>query len=118
MLVVAAIDRRVKVVLSQGPCVSGWENFHRLVRPDLIPELEKTFAAGTVFLLEACFFLRCGTDVQADRIARLEGKEAGRLPIVSADLYGPCALNGKDVYDFFMEWEKKSTWKSDITFRS
>jgi cephalosporin-C deacetylase-like acetyl esterase len=46
VLVVAAIDRRVKVVLSQGPCVSGWDNFHRLVRPDLVPDLEKIFAAG------------------------------------------------------------------------
>lgn len=46
VLTVAAIDRRVKVVLSQGPCVSGWENFHRLVRPDLIPQLEEAFAAG------------------------------------------------------------------------
>lgn len=46
VLTVAAIDRRVKVVLSQGPCVSGWENFHRLVRPDLIPTLEAAFAAG------------------------------------------------------------------------
>lgn len=46
VLTVAAIDRRVKVVLSQGPCVSGWDNFHRLVRPDLIPTLEAAFAAG------------------------------------------------------------------------
>lgn len=46
VLVVAAVDRRVKAVLSQGPCVSGWDNFHRLIRPDLIPSLNETFAAG------------------------------------------------------------------------
>ncbi|KEF53486.1 uncharacterized protein A1O9_10461 [Exophiala aquamarina CBS 119918] len=98
VLVVAAVDRRVKVVLSQGPCVSGWDNFHRLVRPDLGPALEKIFAA--------------------DRIARLEGKEAGYLPIVHAEPFGVCALNGKDVYDFFTEWEKKSTWKNQVTIRT
>ncbi|RVX72007.1 hypothetical protein B0A52_04605 [Exophiala mesophila] len=80
VLTVAAIDRRVKVVLSQGPC------------------LEAAFAA--------------------DRIARLQGKEATYVPIVHEDLFGDCALNGKDVYDFFMEWEKKTTWKNTITLKS
>lgn len=46
VLVVVAVGRRVKVVLSPGPCVSGWDNFYRLVRPDLVPALEKIFAAG------------------------------------------------------------------------
>lgn len=58
VLVVAAVDRRVKVVMSQGPCVSGWDNFHRLVRPDLIPQLDAMFTAGGllfsfIFLLKS-----------------------------------------------------------------
>ncbi|KAI1627158.1 Alpha/Beta hydrolase protein [Exophiala viscosa] len=98
VLVVAAVDRRVKVVLSQGPCVSGWDNFHRLVRPDIIPQLEELF--------------------NSNRIARSQGKEPAYLPIVHQDTFGTCALNGKDVYDFFMEWEKKSTWENRVTVRT
>ncbi len=47
VLYVGAVDRRVKVVLSQAPCVSGWDNFHRLVRPDFAVGFSATFAAGT-----------------------------------------------------------------------
>lgn len=36
VLYVGAVDRRVKAVLSQVPCVSGWDNFSRLVRPILL----------------------------------------------------------------------------------
>ena len=34
VLQVTAVDRRVKVVVSQAPLVSGWENAARLVRSD------------------------------------------------------------------------------------
>lgn len=48
----------------------------------------------------------------------MEGKEAGYLPVVSEDLYGlSCALAGKEVHDFFMEWKKKTTWPNRITIR-
>jgi len=46
VLYVGAVDRRVKAVLSQVPCVSGWDNFHRLIRPDFVPALNATFQAG------------------------------------------------------------------------
>lgn len=46
VLYVGAVDRRVKAVLSQVPLVSGWENFHRLVRPDFAVGFNATFAAG------------------------------------------------------------------------
>jgi len=46
VLWVAAVDRRVKAVLSQVPCVNGWENFHRLIRPDFVEGLNKTFQDG------------------------------------------------------------------------
>lgn len=46
VLWVGAVDRRVKAVLSQVPCVSGWENFHRLIRPDFIAGLDRTFQDG------------------------------------------------------------------------
>lgn len=46
VLWVGAVDRRVKAVLSQVPCASGWDNFHRLIRPDFIPGLNQMFQAG------------------------------------------------------------------------
>lgn len=48
VLYVGAVDRRVKVVLSQVPCVSGWDNFNRLVRPDFAVGFGASFAAGMV----------------------------------------------------------------------
>lgn len=46
VLWVGATDRRVKIVLSQVPCVDGWANFHRLIRPDFIGGLNRTFQGG------------------------------------------------------------------------
>ncbi|GMG11754.1 unnamed protein product [Aspergillus oryzae var. brunneus] len=34
VLWLGAVDKRVKAVLSQVPCVDGWFTFHRLIRPD------------------------------------------------------------------------------------
>jgi len=33
----------VWVDLFQVPCVSGWHNFHRLIRPDFVPGLNALF---------------------------------------------------------------------------
>lgn len=46
VLWVGAVDRRVKAVLSQVPCVDGWANFHRLVRPDFVPQMNELFKSG------------------------------------------------------------------------
>ena len=46
VLWVGAVDRRVKAVLCQAPCVDGWANFHRLIRPDFVPGLNKMFEQG------------------------------------------------------------------------
>ena len=49
----------------------------------------------------------------------MEGKEAGYFPVVSEDLYGlSCALAGKEVHEFFMEWQKKTTWPNRVTIRT
>lgn len=47
VLQVGAVDRRVKAVLSQVPCVNGWENFNRLVRPDFAAITISLFHEGT-----------------------------------------------------------------------
>ena len=46
VLRVGAVDRRVKAVLIQVPMVSGWENFHRLVRPDFVDRMNHIFQEG------------------------------------------------------------------------
>ncbi|OAL36041.1 hypothetical protein AYO20_04703 [Fonsecaea nubica] len=98
VLYVGAVDRRVKAVLSQVPCVSGWDNFSRLVRPDFAVGFNATFAA--------------------DRIARAEGKEPGMVPVVDADPLKPSALPTPDSYEFFTAWEKKSQWKNTCTVKT
>jgi dienelactone hydrolase len=44
-LVVGAIDRRVKCVVSQVPVVSGYRNLLRQIRPDLLPQVRAGFDA-------------------------------------------------------------------------
>lgn len=43
---VGAVDRRIKAVLSQVPMVSGWDNFHRLIRPDFVAGMNQLFQEG------------------------------------------------------------------------
>ena len=50
VLMLGAVDRRIKAVLSQAPMVDGWVNFHRLIRPDYIAGLNAMFEAGEWFL--------------------------------------------------------------------
>ncbi|KAE8137302.1 Alpha/Beta hydrolase protein [Aspergillus pseudotamarii] len=98
VLWLGAVDKRVKVVLSQVPCVDGWTTFHRLIRPDFIAGLNQLF--------------------QDDRLARAAGKPAGTLPVVDADVYKPSALPTPDSYEFFTSWGKKSNWKNEVTVKS
>ncbi|KIW17279.1 hypothetical protein PV08_04470 [Exophiala spinifera] len=98
VLYVGAVDRRVKAVLSQAPCVSGWDNFKRLVRGDFEVGFNAAFAA--------------------DRQARAEGKEPVMVPVVDADPLKPSALPTPDSYEFFSSWEKKSNWKNTVTMKT
>ncbi|KAL6242724.1 hypothetical protein RBB50_010370 [Rhinocladiella similis] len=98
VLYVGAADRRVKAVLSQAPCVSGWDNFKRLVRGDFEVGFNAAFAA--------------------DRQARAEGKEPIMVPVVDADPLKPSALPTPDSYEFFSAWEKKCNWKNTVTMKT
>ncbi len=57
VLWVGAVDRRVKAVLSQVPCVSGYDNFHRLIRPDFVAGLNAMFQEGST--LSLLFYVEC-----------------------------------------------------------
>jgi cephalosporin-C deacetylase-like acetyl esterase len=65
VLWVGAVDRRVKAVLSQVPCVSGYDNFHRLIRPDFVAGLNTLFQEGNKI-----WVLRLGDHIDGYRSPR------------------------------------------------
>src|SRR5579864_2251149 len=70
-LVLGAIDRRVKCVVSQVPLVSGHALARRLVRSDFLAGLHRMF--------------------EDDRRARYGGKPPAMIPVVSENPAGPAA---------------------------
>ncbi len=100
VLVVAAIDRRVKCVVSQVPVISGWQNFRRLVRADfLVP-------------------LRAG--LHADRDSRAAGGAPGMMPVVAEDPMAPSALPTADSYKWFTTTAaaRAPAWRNEVTLRT
>lgn len=100
VLVVAAIDRRVKAVVAQVPLVSGHDNFRALVRADFIDGFRAMF--------------------DADRLARYESKEPGMVPVVDKDPLAPSALPTPDSYTWFTDTHelRAPSWRNEVTLRS
>jgi fermentation-respiration switch protein FrsA (DUF1100 family) len=100
VLVVGAIDRRVKCVVAQVPLVSGFRNIQRLVRSD--------FLGG----------LRAALD--EDRAARFAGRAPAMLPVVSEDPNGASALPTPDSYQWFTETgrTRAPSWRNEVTLRT
>jgi cephalosporin-C deacetylase-like acetyl esterase len=100
VLVVGAIDRRVKCVVSQVPLISGHANARRLIRADVFAGLRAMF--------------------DADRRDRYAGKPPAMLPVVSENPAGPAALPTADSWAWFTETGKTRapSWKNEVTLRS
>lgn len=99
VLVVAAIDRRVKAVVSQVPLVSGHDNLRTLVRSDFIDLIREQF--------------------DADRTARFHGGPPAMMPVVDEDPLAPSALPTADSWQWFTETATSATrWKNEVTLRS
>lgn len=100
VLVAAAIDRRVKCVVSQVPMISGYHGFRRLVRADFIASLE--------------------TGLHADRAQRAAGGAPGMIPVVAADPMAPSALPTADSYQWFTETaaSRAPSWRNEVTLRT
>ncbi|MGW5434429.1 alpha/beta hydrolase [Streptomyces sp. NPDC004059] len=100
VLVVAAIDRRVKAVASQVPLVSGLANLHALVRSDFLAGLRESF--------------------DADRVARFVGEPPAMLPVVAEDPLAPSALPTTDSWTWFTETAamRAPSWRNEVTLRS
>jgi fermentation-respiration switch protein FrsA (DUF1100 family) len=100
VLVVAAIDRRVKAVVSQVPLVSGYDNLRALVRADFIDGFRQQF--------------------DEDRLARFKGDPPAMVPVVAEDPLAPAALPTPDSWQWFTETSKlrAPNWKNEVTLRS
>ena len=100
VIVVAAIDRRVKCVVSQVPYLGGFENSRRLVTPLALVGLRQAF--------------------DADRLARYQGVAPQRLPVVPTEPHGTVAILPHEPARQFFEAmrERAPTWKNEATLRS
>jgi uncharacterized protein len=100
VLVVGAIDRRVKCVASQVPLISGHRNARRLIRADLIAPVQAQFAA--------------------DRRARYGGQPGAMIPVVAEDPASPCALPTADSWQWFSDTgrTRAPSWRNEVTVQS
>jgi fermentation-respiration switch protein FrsA (DUF1100 family) len=100
VLVVGAIDRRVKCVVSQVPLVSGHANFRALVRADFIAAFREQF--------------------DADRAARFRGEPPAMVPVVAEDPLAPSALPTPDSWTWFTHTHESRapSWRNEVTLRS
>jgi uncharacterized protein len=95
VLIAAAIDKRVKCVVSQVPVISGYRNAHRAIAEDRIPQVQALFAA--------------------DRLARFEGKEPAMIPVATLDPTEISVFPGENAYHSF---QGAPRWKNEVTLRS
>jgi uncharacterized protein len=100
VLVVGAIDRRVKCIVGQVLLASGHDNARRLIRADYLAGLQGMFAE--------------------DRRARMAGKPPAMIPVVAEDPAAPSALPTPDSWAWFTETgrTRAPAWKNEVTLRS
>jgi fermentation-respiration switch protein FrsA (DUF1100 family) len=98
VLMVAALDRRVKAVVAQVPAIDGWETFTRMVGAEardamaamLIDERERIYAGGA----------------------------PQTMPVVAPE-GGAAALPGDESWQWFEKHASRApTWRNEITLRS
>ncbi|GAA5168763.1 alpha/beta hydrolase [Pseudonocardia eucalypti] len=99
-LMVAAIDKRVKAVVSQVPLISGSGLLSRTVRAD--------FIAHTRAALEA------------DRLNRFTGGDPAMLATVTPDPTAQAAMPQADAYEWFSKTaaDRAPNWRNEVTARS
>ena len=100
VLVLGAIDKRIKCVAAQVPLVTGMRNIQRLVRQDF---LAPNRAA-----------------MEQDRAARYRGEPPAMVPVVDPDPLAVSALPTPDSWEWFSETGKRraTTWSNEVTLRS
>lgn len=105
VLQVAAMDRRVRCVVSQGPTINGWHNTLRRFPAERLAELR--------------------ADINADRAARQQGEPPRMIPIQpglkrtpsSEDQFGSFGNDGAAWFGG-MRADRLHRWRNEITLRS
>ncbi|GGS24389.1 hypothetical protein GCM10010269_73910 [Streptomyces humidus] len=99
-LMVAAIDKRVKAVVSQVPFVSGSGILRRLIRPDFIAHTRAALGG--------------------DRLHRFAGGEPTMLPVVTPDPTAQAVMPATEAYEWFSKTsaDRAPNWKNEMTVRS
>ncbi|EXJ71627.1 uncharacterized protein A1O5_05435 [Cladophialophora psammophila CBS 110553] len=96
---VAAMDRRVKAVVSLGPGMNGSEIVRRMAPPHALLAMQGLF--------------------EMDRLARADGKDPITVPVVSNEPGVQATLPSQESWDFFSKWMANgSSWKNELTLRS
>jgi hypothetical protein len=100
VIVLGAIDRRIKCVASQVPLISGRRAARRLIRADLMAGVERMCAE--------------------DRRNRYKGEAPRMIPVVSSDPADPAVLPTADAWQWFHETGKTRApaWRNEVTLRS
>ena len=100
VLVVGAIDRRVKAVAAQVPLISGRANIRALVRADFIAGFREMF--------------------DADRVARFQGQPPAMVPVVDKDPLAASALPTPDSWEWFTQTgeTRAPSWRNEVTLRT
>ncbi|WP_082378322.1 alpha/beta hydrolase [Caballeronia cordobensis] len=98
-LVVAAIDKRVKCVVSQVPTIDGHAAGQRRMRYDKAQSLQAAF--------------------ERDREARFAGEPPVTLPLIDPDPEAAVAYAGRDSYDYMnAQAQRCDSWVNKVTLRS
>lgn len=100
VLVLGAIDRRIRCVASQVPLISGHRNARRLIRADFMASVQAAF--------------------EGDRKTRYAGQAPAMIPVVAEDPLGPCALPTPDSWQWFTETARlrAPAWRNEVTLQS
>jgi hypothetical protein len=100
VLVVGAIDRRVRCVVAQAPFVSGYRNARRLIRADFVAAMQQLF--------------------EGDRRRRFAGEPPALLPVVADNPATPCVAPMADAWQWFTETgrTRAPAWRNEVTLRS
>lgn len=99
VLPVAALDKRVKAVVSQVPFISGRANMRRVFREEEFEDLRRRF--------------------DADRVARFQGAEPEMIPVFG-ERGSLCALPSPEEWVFIRDSGMLGTplWLNEVTLRS
>lgn len=100
VLVVAALDRRVKAVVSQVPLIDGYDTSRWLVRPDVLPHLR--------------------ANLDADRANRFAGGEPATIPSVDPDPMAVSMMPDPEAWEWFSTTAaaRAPRWRNELTVRS